>query len=115
MTKLSFLLSLPTDDNDYQQEQAVAANEAAQRLGVALQIVHADNDAIKQSDQILQAVQCDEAKRPNGILFEPLGSTSLPQAARAAAARGIGWVVLNRNAEYIPELRRARPRPCFLG
>jgi ABC-type sugar transport system substrate-binding protein len=91
MTKLSFLLSLPTDDNDYQREQAVAGNEAAQRLGVALQIVHADNDAIKQSDQILQAVQSNEGKRPNAILFEPLGSTSLPQAARVAAARGIGW------------------------
>src|SRR6202021_1045562 len=113
MTKLSFLLSLPTDDNDYQQEQAVAANEAAQRLGVALQIVHADNDAIKQSDQILQAVQSNEGKRPNSVLFEPLGSTSLPQAARAAAARGIGWVVLNRNAEYIPELRRAGRAPVF--
>jgi ribose transport system substrate-binding protein len=113
MTKLNFLLSLPTDDNDYQQEQAVAANEAAQRLGVALQIVHADNDAIKQSDQILQAIQANEGKRPNAILFEPLGSTSLPQAARAAAARGIGWVVLNRNAEYIPELRRAGRAPVF--
>src|SRR6202047_713854 len=113
MTKLSLLLSLPTNDNDYQQEQVVAAKEAAQRLGVALQIVQADNDAIKQSDQILQAVQSNEGKRPNSVLFEPLGSTSLPQAARAAAAGGVGWVVLNRNAEYIPELRRAGRAPVF--
>ena len=87
MAKLVFLLSLPTDDNDYQQEQAVAANETARRLDVSLQIVYADNDAIKQSDQILQAVQSADAKRPNAILFESLGSTSLPQAARAASAR----------------------------
>lgn len=113
MAKLVFLLSLPTDDNDYQQEQAVAANETARRLDVSLQIVYADNDAIKQSDQILQAVQSADAKRPNAILFEPLGSTSLPQAARAASARGIGWVVLNRNAEYIAELRRTRRAPIF--
>jgi ribose transport system substrate-binding protein len=113
MTKLTFLLSLPTDDNDYQQEQAVAANEAAKQQGVSLQITYADNDAIKQSDQILQAVQSDQEKRPNAILFEPLGSTSLPQAARAASGRGIGWVILNRNAEYLAELRRTGRAPVF--
>jgi ribose transport system substrate-binding protein len=113
MAKLSFLLSLPTDDNDYQQEQAAAAKETAQRLGIALEVVHADNDAIKQSDQIVQAIQRPAEKRPNAILFEPLGSTSLPQAARAASASGMGWVVLNRGAEYIPELRRTGRAPVF--
>ncbi len=37
----------------------------------------------------------------------------MPQAARAASARGIGWVVLNRNAEYIAELRRTGRAPVF--
>jgi ribose transport system substrate-binding protein len=113
MPKLKFFLSIPTDDNDYQQEQAAAARETAQRLGFDLQVVHADNDAIKQSDQILKAIQASPANRPNAILFEPLGATALPQVARAAASAGIGWVVLNRFAEYLSELRRASRIPAF--
>jgi ribose transport system substrate-binding protein len=113
MAKLTFLLSIPTDDNDYQQEQATAATETAQRLGVNLKVVQADNDAIKQSDQILKAIQSPETVRPDAILFEPLGATALPQVARAAAAAGIGWVVLNRDADYLPELRRANRAPAF--
>jgi ribose transport system substrate-binding protein len=113
MPKLKYLLSLPTDDNDYQQEQATAAKETATRLGLDLQVVYANNDAIKQSDQILKAIQSPAGARPDAILFEPLGATALPQVARAASGAGIGWVVLNRNAEYIPELRRAGRAPAF--
>jgi ribose transport system substrate-binding protein len=113
MAKFKFFLSLPTDDNDYQQEQAAAAKETAKRLSFDLEIVYADNDAIKQSDQILKAIQAPPGNRPHAILFEPLGATSLPQVARAASAAGIGWVVLNRFAEYLPELRRAAGTPAF--
>src|ERR1700678_3590194 len=113
MARFKFFLSIPTDDNDYQQEQAAAARETAQRLGFDLEVVHADNDAIKQSDQILKAIQAAPENRPNAILFEPLGATALPQVARAAASAGIGWVVLNRFAEYLPELRRASRIPAF--
>jgi ABC-type sugar transport system substrate-binding protein len=38
--------------------------------------------------------------------MEPAGSTALPQVARAAACAGIGWVILNREADYIADLRR---------
>src|SRR5580658_3806498 len=113
MPKLNCLLSLPTDDNDYQQEQATAARETATRLGFDLQVVYAGNDAIKQNDQILKAIQSPAGARPDAILFEPLGATALPQVARAASGAGIGWVVLNRNAEYLPELRRAGRAPAF--
>jgi ribose transport system substrate-binding protein len=113
MAKFKFFLSLPTDDNDYQQEQAAAAKETAKRLGFDLEIVYADNDAIKQSDQILKAIQAPPKNRPHAVLFEPLGATSLPQVAHAASAAGIGWVVLNRFAEYLPELRRAAGTPAF--
>src|SRR5271163_3221490 len=113
MPKFKFFLSVPTDDNDYQQEQAAAARETAQRLGFDLEVAQADNDAIKQSDQILKAIQAAPENRPSAILFEPLGATALPQVARAAASAGIGWVVLNRFAEYLPELRRASRIPAF--
>jgi len=114
MKKLRFLLSLTNNDNDYQTEQAAAAEAAAHRLGVELQIIHADNDTITQSQQLLKVIQSRSEAHPDGILFEPVGGTALPQVARAAAAAGIAWVVLNRDVEYISELRKTHRVPIFV-
>lgn len=113
MKKLRFLISLTTDDNDYQIEQSESAEQAARKTGVEVQIVHAQNDAINQSTQILKAVQSQKELRPDAIIFEPVGGTALPQVARAAASAGIGWVVLNRDASYVEELRRTSTAPIF--
>jgi ABC-type sugar transport system substrate-binding protein len=113
MNRLRFLVSLITKENDFQLEQAAAAQEASRRLGVDIEIVYADNDAITQSTQILKAVQASEESRPNAVVFEPAGGTALPQVARAAVGAGIGWVVLNREAEYLAELRRSSRLPIF--
>ena len=113
MKKLRFLISLTTNDNDYQQEQAVAAEKTGRRLGVDVKIIHANNDAVAQSQQLLHYVQDSAAARPTAILFEPAGGTAFPQVARAAAAAGIGWVVLNHEVDYILELRRLYKVPVF--
>jgi ribose transport system substrate-binding protein len=113
MKKSRFLLSLTNDDNDYQVEQASSAKQAALKLGIELELVHAHNDGIVQSQQLLNRIQSSTNPRPDAILFEPAGSTTLPQVARAAAAAGIGWVVLNRDADYISELRRQYHVPVF--
>ena len=106
MKRLSFLVSLTNNDNDYQQEQASAAEKAARRLGIDVKIVHASNDPLVQSQQLLQYVQDSSTAKPDAIMFEPAGGTAFPQVARAAAAAGIGWVVLNFEVDYILELRR---------
>jgi ribose transport system substrate-binding protein len=113
MKKLHFLVALTTDDNDYQIEQAQSAEQAARKLGVEVQIIYAENDAITQSTQVLKAIQSTENLRPDAIIFEPVGGTALPQVARAAVTAGIGWAVLNRDASYIPELRKASSVPVF--
>jgi ribose transport system substrate-binding protein len=46
-------------------------------------------------------------------MFEPAGGTAFPQVARAAAAAGIGWVVLNHEVDYVLELRRTYKVPIF--
>jgi ribose transport system substrate-binding protein len=113
MKKLNFLVSLTNNDNDYQQEQAAAAEKAARRLGVDVKIIHANNDALAQSQQLLHYVQDASVMRPDAIMFEPAGGTAFPQVARAAAAAGIGWVVLNYEVDYILQLRRAYKVPIF--
>lgn len=114
MTKLRFLLSVTNDNNDYQIEQVTVARQAANRAGVDLEIVYAQDDGIIQSQQLLNRIQSTVDPRPNAILFEPAGSTVLPQVARAAAAAGIGWAVLSRDAEYLNELRQVFRVPAFV-
>ena len=113
MTKLRIVVSLTTNDNDYQLEQAKAAEETAHRLDVDIQILYAENDAINQSTQVLRVIQSTPQDRPNAIVFEPVGGTALPQVAKAAAAANVGWVVLNREASYIAELRQTAKSPVF--
>lgn len=111
--KIRILVSLTTNDNDYQVEQAQSAEQAASRLGVALETIFAGNDAITQSTQVLKAVQVSPELRPDAVVFEPVGSTALPQVARTAVSAGIGWAVLNREASYIEELRKTSTVPIF--
>ena len=113
MKQLTFVVSLTNNDNDYQQEQAAAAERTARRLGVDVKIIHASNDALAQSQQLLHYVQDSGVARPDAIMFEPAGGTAFPQVARAAAAAGIGWVVLNHEVDYILELRRSFKVPVF--
>lgn len=111
MNKLNVLVSLLTEENDYQREQAASAHAAAAKLGASVQIIYSGNDAVQQTQQILNYVQ-DPAKRPDAILAEPVG-TSMEQIARAAVKAGIGWVIINSNADYLNQLRSQGKIPVF--
>jgi ribose transport system substrate-binding protein len=111
MNTLSVVVALTTRDNDYQAEQAASAAEVASRLGVKISIVYAENDAVNQSQQLVKVIQ-DKNQRPDAILVEPVG-TPMPQVAKAAVTAGIGWGILNREADCIAELRRGGQAPVF--
>lgn len=112
MKNLHFVLSLPQDDN-YQREQAKAAVESAARLGVQLKILQAANDAVNQSQQLLEVLQSKTEARPDAILFEPLTATALARVGEAAVDSGIAWVVLNCDVDYLGDLRRRNKAPVF--
>ena len=69
MKKLKFVVSLTTDDNDYQIEQKESAEQAARKTGVDVQIIHAQNDAINQSTQVLKAIQAPKEIAPRCHYF----------------------------------------------
>src|SRR5215472_6639450 len=114
MTQLSVLVSLATEASDFQREQAQAAKEAAARLDMAAQVIYAQNDALTQSEQLLTIIQGDPAQRPQAIVMQPCGQTALPHVARAAAAAGIAWVVLNWTVDYLADLREKYGVPAFI-
>lgn len=109
MAKLRILASLTTLDNDFQIEQAALAHRTASRLDVDLQLAYAENDPITQSQQLLKAIQSPKAIRPEAIVVEPASGAGLLRVAKAAAEVGIGWVVVNSDAEYLDQLRESAP------
>ena len=104
---------LVVENNDFQTEQVLSAQAVAKRLGIELQVIHTEHDAIAQANQVLKLLQAEAGQRPDGILFEPVG-TPLAQAAKLAAVNAVGWVVLNRESVvYLRALRQACATPMF--
>jgi ribose transport system substrate-binding protein len=111
MEKLNVVVSLITEQNDYQREQAASAQGAAAKLGASVQIIYANNDAVYQTQQILQFIQ-EPSKRPDAIIVEPVG-TGMRQVAKAAVSAGIAWAVINARVDYLQELRQRALVPVF--
>jgi ribose transport system substrate-binding protein len=105
------LISLTTNDNDYQRAQANSVESVAKRLGVTIEIIYADNDPVLQSQQILSAIQKKD-NRIDVVITEPVG-TGMVQVAEAAVKAGIAWGVLNRDIDYAGRLQRASGLPVF--
>lgn len=111
MNNIHVVVALTTRDNDYQAEQATAVAEVASRLGVRIETIYADNDAVHQTQQLIKIIQNANPK-PSAILVEPVG-TGMPQVAKAAVAAGIGWGMINSEPEYIADLRKGGNVPVF--
>jgi ABC-type sugar transport system substrate-binding protein len=112
MKKLRFVISLP-NDNRYQHEQGLAALAAGERLGVDVRLMHANDDAITQSQQILEVVQARPEARPDAVVAEPVTGSGLRRVAQTAVAAGIGWVISNCDVDYVAELRRSTAALVF--
>jgi ribose transport system substrate-binding protein len=110
--KLKILLCLITSDTDYQLEQAAVAERVAAKLDLSINVAYADSDSVYQSLQILKVIQSEPQLRPQAVVVEAVG-TSMVQVAQAAATAGIGWVILNHDADYLTKLRSQASVPMF--
>jgi ribose transport system substrate-binding protein len=109
--KLKFVLSIP-GDTMYLRAQTSAAQSAADRLGVELEVVSAQMDAVAQGQHLVDLVH-SRTSRPAGILVEPVSAAGLPRVAEAAVAAGVGWVVSNAYVDYVGPLRKNSKAPIF--
>jgi ABC-type sugar transport system substrate-binding protein len=112
MAKLRIVVSLP-NDNAYQHQQEIAAKSAAASLGVDLRVIHAHDDSITQSQQLLEIIQSTSAEMPNAFLVEPVTASGLRRVAEVAVAKGIGWVISNSEVDYVRQLRKSPQVPVF--
>jgi ribose transport system substrate-binding protein len=111
VAKLKFVVSVP-GDTLYLRAQTAAAQREADRLGVELETLSAQMDAVGQGQQLLNLVQSASA-RPDGIVLEPVSAAGLPRVAEAAVSAGIAWVVSNAQVDYLGKLRRNAKVPVF--
>ena len=113
MKKWKCVMAIP-GDAFYLSEQVLAAQAAAEGLGVELSIVNAEMDSVTQSQQLLSSVQSPTRTRPDAILLEPVNATGLPRVAEAAVAAGIAWAVSNALVDYLGALREKAKVPVFM-
>jgi ribose transport system substrate-binding protein len=112
-TKRRILLSLMTEENDFQLEQAGLRVESPKACRWTYKFCSPENDTITQEHADLACIQGDGRVAARRDIFEPVGGTALPQVARAASSAGIGWCVLINVPEYLADLRRTARAPVF--
>ena len=105
------LLSLITEDNDFQRAQAEGAQTAANANGFNLEIVYSEGEAVLQVQKILRALQQKPCKY-DAIISEPVGTT-METAAKLAATSNVAWGILNHDCDYISMLRRMSKATAF--
>jgi len=106
-------LSLVNDTNDYQRAIRNDAENAAARLGFELEVGHAQGDVIQQIKQVYECINRPPAARPRVLMLFPVKDASFERVLRDAANAGILCAILNRQPEYVENLRREYPKACF--
>jgi ABC-type sugar transport system substrate-binding protein len=103
------IVSLLTAEQEFQILQAADARAAGARLGIEVETVFADNNAIQQIHQLFAFVHAPEAQRPAAIVVEPVQAEGMERLARNAVRAGIGWILQQGGAGYLDSLRAQNP------
>jgi ABC-type sugar transport system substrate-binding protein len=100
--------------NDYQSDMQRLAVASAARNRLRLEVHDGGNRAETQRAQIQQAVTGPTRGELAAVMVHPVFDGLHESEAREAARAGIGWVLLNREADYVDDLRSLYPRvPLF--
>ena len=103
------VVSLTSADQEYQALQGEDAREAGRRLGVEVEVLFAEDNAVLQIQQLFRSVHAGDGERPAALLVHTRVPDGLERVARNAVQAGIGWMLLNRTAPYVETVRRERP------
>jgi ABC-type sugar transport system substrate-binding protein len=90
---------------EFQVLQAMDARMAAARLGFEIEVNFAEGNPIAEIQYLFRHIHLPAAERPLAFIVNTHVADGLERVARNAARAGIGWVLLNRPAEYVEALR----------
>jgi ribose transport system substrate-binding protein len=107
-TKLA--LFLINDVSEHQLLLAADAEQAARRRGFELETHYGEDNVTTQIREMRECIRREEAQRPAAILVFPVRDAAVERVAQEAVAAGVGWIVLNRRADYLAALRAGNPR-----
>jgi ABC-type sugar transport system substrate-binding protein len=110
MTPMSGILGLfmRSTDNDYQQRLKEVGLREAKRHGFELIIESAQNDPLRQADQVRAALAKANTTHMSGILVSVVRDDVMPDLVREAAEAGIDFALLNEGT-YLDEIRAKHP------
>ena len=103
------VVSLLTEEQEFQRMQATDAREAAERLGLEVEVVFAEGNAVLQIQQLFRFVHAPSEERPVAVVVEAVARAGMERLSRNALEAGIGWVLVNETAAYLSELRARYP------
>lgn len=102
------VVALLTSAQEFQLLQAADAKAAGARLGIEVEVVFADNNAVQQIHQLYKSVHAPAEQRPAALIVEPVQGEGMERLARNAVKAGIGWI-LQGGAPYVESLRAENP------
>jgi ribose transport system substrate-binding protein len=103
------IVSLIVKGQEFQELQAADASRTAAELGLEVEVLFAENNAVLQIQQLFRFVHAPEPERPAAIVTETVTGEGLERVARNAVSSGIAWVLVNRRVSYLDALRQQRP------
>jgi ABC-type sugar transport system substrate-binding protein len=103
------LVALLDVSQEFQRYQAIDAQRIGAELGVAVEVAFAGNSAAAQESQLVDVVARTAAERPAVVFVQTVSGDGLELVARAVARSGSGWVLINRRAAYMQDLREEYP------
>ena len=98
------VVSLLTSGQEFQQMQAADAEAAGKRLGLQVEVIFAESNAIQQIHQLYTYIHAPAEQRPLAIVVEAVRAEGMERLARNAAKAGIGWIAQQQGLSYVPTL-----------
>ena len=105
------LVSLLTDQEEFQRLQAADATATGALHNLDVEIAFAENNGVVQIQQLFKAVHAAADQRPIAIVAETVTGEGLERVARAAVKAGVGWILLNRRVPYLAGLAQEAKVP----
>ena len=111
MPNARVLVSLLTEQEEFQRLQAEDAKATAALHGLDVEVLFAENNGVVQIQQLFRAVHAPAEERPTAIVVETVTGEGLERVARGAVKAGVGWILLNRRVPYLASLAQGSKAP----